>query len=667
MPAMTESFAGSKRAALAGLTLLCVAGAWLLHSLSLFQILELRTLDYRFRLLGEQASASPDIVLVEVDELSIKTLEPEEGRWPWRRDTHALLVDYLKSGGARLVVFDILFTEADVKHPESDEAFAESAAEAGNVVQAVFLHNQDTGSDPAAELLDRCSLPWSPGFTPFRQAHFPSRPFAESCRALGHVAMTLDPDGPWRRSLPLAAYRDRLIPSIALASALAAQEISIDSIQVIPGLLSAGAIRAPLDRDGRLAIWFNGGPGTYPAYSYGQLFYSALQLENDEEPLIDPSEFKDKIVLVGLTAAGLHDVFTTPYSGGVGDTARVAEGKARLGKMAGVEVHANILDNLLTNRYLRSVPFWVDGLTLLLLAIAPLTLLFKTRLKYSIPAVFVVLALFLTAAQFAFGYGRHIAVVPAVLAWAFAVGSGLGFQYWTEGREKRKIKGIFSRYVSKDVYQELMNNPAAARLGGTRMFVTVLFSDLRGFTSLSERTPPERVIAQLNEYFSAMVEIVFQNRGTIDKFVGDMIMAIFNAPLPDPDHADHAVNCAVEMNRGLDELNRKWKLKGQAELRCGVGINSGEMIVGNVGAESIRSYTVIGDQVNLGARLESLCKEYSAEIIISESTRALLKRPFPIAELGEVKVKGKEQPVRIYRVLHSDASSPERTEASKGL
>jgi adenylate cyclase len=652
MPSMAESFRGPKGAALVALAILCVAGAWLISSLSFFQILEMRTLDYRFRLLGEQSSASPEIVLVEVDELSIKTLEPEEGRWPWRRDTHALLVEYLKNGGARLVVFDVLFTEADLKHPESDEAFAESAAEAGNVVHAIFLHNQDTGTEPEPELFQRCSLAAVAGFTTFRQAHFPSKLFAESSRALGHVAMTLDPDGPWRRSLPLALCRDRLVPSITLAAALAAQETPVDSVQVSPGLLSAGAISAPLDRNGRLAIWFNGGPGTYPAYSYGHLFYSAIQMENDQVPLIDPSVFRDKIVLVGLTAAGLHDMFTTPYSGGAGDSVQGQAGRARLGKMAGVEVHANILDNLLTNRYLRSVPFWVDGTFLLFVVLVPLALVYKSRLKISLPLVFFVLALFFFTAQLAFSHRWHVAVVPIVLAWTFAVGSGLGFQYWTEGREKRKIKGIFSRYVSKDVYQELMDNPAAARLGGTRMFVTVLFSDLRGFTSLSERTPPEQVVAHLNEYFSAMVEVVFRNRGTIDKFVGDMIMAIFNAPLPDPEHADHAVNCAIEMNRRLEELNRKWKLEGKAELRCGVGINSGEMIVGNVGAESIRSYTVIGDQVNLGARLESLCKDYNAEIIISESTHALLTRPLSTAELGEVKVKGKEQPVIIYRVSY---------------
>jgi len=241
-------------------------------------------------------------------------------------------------------------------------------------------------------------------------------------------------------------------------------------------------------------------------------------------------------------------------------------------------------------------------------------------------------------------------VLPVILGWAFALAIGYVYQYWIEGAEKRRIKKIFSHYVSRDVFHELLNNPKAAALGGRRVLATVLFSDLRGFTTLSEKTEPELLIGQLNEYFSAMVEVVFEHRGTVDKFVGDMIMALFNVPLPDHAHADNAVRCAVAMQRRLLELNARWRAEGRCEFHSGVGVNTGQMIVGNVGSESIRSYTVIGDQVNLGSRLESLCKEYKVEIIISEQTRDLLQDDYPVREIGDVVVKGKSKPVGIFSV-----------------
>ena len=180
--------------------------------------------------------------------------------------------------------------------------------------------------------------------------------------------------------------------------------------------------------------------------------------------------------------------------------------------------------------------------------------------------------------------------------------------------------------------------------------MSVLFSDLRGFTTFSEGRAPEEVIEQLNEYFAAMVEVVFVHRGTVDKFVGDMIMALFGAPLEDPDHADNAVRCALAMQGRLAELNAVWRQQGRPELASGIGINSGEMVAGNLGSEKIQSYTVIGDNVNLGARIESLCKEYSAEILISEFTESRLSSDYAARELGEVTVKGKTQPVGIFQI-----------------
>jgi len=441
-----------------------------------------------------------------------------------------------------------------------------------------------------------------------------------------------------------------MLPSLPLAAALAVQNLRLSDLRLVGNTVEAGSVRAQLDATGRLPIWFNGPPGSYRSYSFAHVFYSELQIAEGTKPGIDPAEFRDKIVFVGATAAALHDLFTTPYSGAASDSGK----GGGLGKMMGAEVHANVLDNLLSNRYLRPVPDWLTWLLVSGASLGLLTAILYMRVAFSAVISLAALPVYLAIVQSVFRSSIQLPVVPLALGALLSTIAGFGYQYWIEGAEKRRIKQMFSRYVSKDVYEELLTNPKAAELGGTRRVATVLFSDLRGFTTLSESRPPEEMIAQLNEYFSEMVEIVFDCRGTVDKFVGDMIMAIFSAPLPDPLHADRAVGCAIAMQRRLVSLNQAWKAGGKPELHCGVGINSGEMVVGNVGSESIRSYTVIGDNVNLGARLESLCKEYKTDIIISDRTRSFLREEYRFTELGDVKVKGKAQAVRILSVDWSE-------------
>jgi adenylate cyclase len=201
------------------------------------------------------------------------------------------------------------------------------------------------------------------------------------------------------------------------------------------------------------------------------------------------------------------------------------------------------------------------------------------------------------------------------------------------------------------VYHQLIEHPELAELGGKRREMTVLFSDIRGFTTVTEKGDAEALVAQLNEYFSRMVEVVFRHHGTVDKFVGDMVMALFGAPVEDPAHAEHAVAAAVEMVDVLGQLNRKWQGEGRVPFDIGIGVNSGEMIAGNIGSRSIMSYTVIGDNVNLGSRLESLNKDFRTRIIISDATRTRLQNDYTVRALGDVTVKGKTRPVAIFEVV----------------
>jgi len=381
---------------------------------------------------------------------------------------------------------------------------------------------------------------------------------------------------------------------------------------------------------------------TFPSYSFYDLFYSEQQLLEGQRPLVDPASFRNKLVFIGATAVGLNDVFAVPF----GNT----------GGMAGPHIHAHVADMVLTGRTIDRLPTWLCVLVTLLVSVGARYAVMPTRASLGIGLAVTMLTVAYAAGLWAFGRGIWMPLVPATLGWVLATGGGFAYQYVVEGQEKRQVRSLFSRYLSKDVYEQVLANPALAELGGTRRDMTVLFSDMRGFTSLSEQGDPEALVQQLNEYFSRMVDVVFMHRGTLDKFVGDMVMALYGAPLDDADHAEHAVETAVAMVAALGTLNRQWAAEGRPTLGIGIGINSGEMIAGTIGSRQVRSYTVIGDAVNLGARLESLNKEYGTQIIISDATRRQLRTPRELRPLGSVVVKGKSVPVDIFEVVVPPAS-----------
>jgi adenylate cyclase len=368
------------------------------------------------------------------------------------------------------------------------------------------------------------------------------------------------------------------------------------------------------------------------------IFGAEQDILEGKKPRLDPALFKDKIVFIGLTASGLLDVFGTPLS------------NDQNGSMPGIQLHATMADSVLANRFIRPAP---DRSRVLAVVVTALSIgLLAAFVPFSVAAIasLAILGGFVLYTFAAFKAGLWVNLVQPVGSGGLALFFGTAYQYFVEGREKRKVARLFGRYVSKDVYAHLMSNPDLAELGGKRREMTVLFSDIRGFTSVTERGDPEELVAQLNEYFTRMVAIVFKHQGTVDKFVGDMVMALFSAPLDDPDHAQHAVEAAVEMVRELGALNRAWVARGMAQLDIGVGVNSGDMIAGNIGSSAIMSYTVIGDNVNLGSRLESLNKDYKTRIIISDATRSRLKGDFDIRPLGDVVVKGKSKAVQIFEV-----------------
>ena len=628
--------------------LIPVAAALLAGALALltfFRNIELDTYDLRVAATARPSAPSDRIVLVAIDNESLRRMEPLVGRWPWPRLVHATLIDYLSAAGAKVITYDVLFAERDIRKfmvgdtewtgEESDAALVDSTRKAGNVIHAAEAASIEL-ADPTRALAENMDAPAlnqrlpdaacverRPRVTP----PFPA--LAQAARGIGHTLLTLDSDGVVRRIAPIVQIGERHIPSLSMATVMAT------------GLTPSMPVEPAADGQCSTVIPWRGpaenadGSPTFTSYSFYDLFYSQQQLIEGQTPGIDPALFKDRIVVVGATAEGLHEVFATPF---------------RSGEINGPEVHANVIDAMLANRSIVRAPPWITS-TLVAAGAAGVGvagLFLNARLTAAVALTLATTLIMLAVSLFSRGVWIPI-TVPA-LAIIFAFVGDLAWKYFVEGRDKRLIKKLFSRYVSKDVFDQLVANPSLAALGGARRHMTVLFSDIRGFTTMSEKGTPEDVVAQLNHLFTRMVAVVLHHRGTVDKFVGDMVMALYGAPLDDEDHADHAVQTALAMIAALREMNVEWQSQGKPTLDIGIGINTGDMVAGNIGSDTIMSYTVIGDAVNLGARLESLNKDYGTRIIISEFTRAALKGRYDIHPLGEVIVKGKTRPVTIFEV-----------------
>jgi adenylate cyclase len=628
--------------------------AILLYQIPLMKTMEWKIYDLEFRKLTNPDQASRDIVMIEIDEESLQRMaENGFGRYPYPRDTYAALLKYLEKGRPKVITFDIPFIEPDTgtDGPARDEELVDATRRLGNVVHSFIV----------SDVYE--TQPESPPRGDYRLGHeveehlnvkLPYPGLVQASRMLGSTFIVFDTDGPLRRSVPFVRQGDNYYPSLAVATAMVALGLKPSEVRLDADGLHLGTVTIPLmDVDVKyvepvhtrhMLVNFRGRPfrdkelshRTYKNYRLWDLILSEGKIEDGVKPDIDPSVFKDKIVFIATSAYGLSDVFQTPY----GDQ----------GRMPGMQIHATVVDNILSQSFLRPAP---PSWSVVLLVISTILVgLLGVHLGFwwALAAAFVVGFSDAGIAAVSFLRGFWLPCVPTVIGLLFTQFSSVAYKYFVEDRAKRQVKALFSRYVSPAVVKELIEDPSKARLGGQRREMTVLFSDIRGFTTFSEAGKPEEVIRQLNEYFSRMVELLFQHHGTLDKFVGDMIMGLFNAPILDPDHPDHAVQMGLAMLGELKVLNERWTREGRPNLDIGVGINTGDMIVGNVGSERTLSYTVIGDNVNLGSRLESLNKQYQSHIIISEATRNRLKGEYLIRPLGSVRVKGKTKDVEIFEI-----------------
>ncbi|HEX5069237.1 MAG TPA: adenylate/guanylate cyclase domain-containing protein [Vicinamibacterales bacterium] len=617
-------------------------------------------ITYDWRLAQEPSPARDDIVIVDINESSVKALAPIVGRWPWPRLIHSGVIDYLARARARFVVYDVQFTERatqdtyrigdrTITGPESDSQLASSVRRAGTVILLADALFEGLAND--SDSLEKCGKPvpsgtiYSPGAGLFvRPSVCP--PFAElqdGAAALGHDFLQKDRDGVSRRMFPFIESQGVAVPSLGTAAVLLANQVAAESVKLEGRTLRIGDAAVPLDEHGAMLLklrgpYAKGDRSTYPIYPFFDVLLSEQNVIDGKEPPIPESAFENKIVFVGAGATGLTDVHATAFGG----------------TTPGVYLHATLADNILSRQFMRQSSEATNVALVVFTGLAGGLAAAALPVWWALAAVTVLGAGGIVWLTRAVGAGVWAPLVAPMLAAGVAFVGGLAWQYFVEGREKRHVKQLFGRYVSPAIFHQLIADPQIARLGGGRREMTVLFSDIRNFTTASEKGTPEEVVSQLNEYFGAMVEVLFRHNGTLDKFVGDMVMGLFGAPVDDPHHADNAVAAAVEMSAVLSRLNTRWAAAGQPVLDIGIGINSGVMIAGNIGSQSIMSYTVIGDAVNLGSRIESLNKEYGTRILISQATRDQLKRPFATRRVGEAHVKGRHEPVVVWEVLGAD-------------
>jgi len=550
--------------------------------------LEYWSLAQLFERRGPRPPASP-IVIVTIDESTFAELGTQ---WPFPRAVHAELLAKIAAGRPRAIGVDLIFDTPSARGPADDAALGEAVARAGNVILGAALAED---------------------VQPFYRRETLNQPVAVIRRGAAGVApvnMPADPDGNIRR--------------VPIALELGGERIAALDAQLHALVAKAGVPVSPLPASNTVLINFRGGPRTFPWVSYYRVINGEVPVES----------FKDRIVLVGPTTEILHDQFPTAF--------------ARGGDMPGVEVHANALDTLLRGNPIREVPRALT--TTLAMAAAVLGAVFVVRLR-ALRGVLAALGFGLALVLCAYAAFALLDVWLRVMAPSLALVLGYGVtvieSFVREQRERRRL----SQFFSPDVVREVVRHKDEGSLTTSRRVVTVLFSDIRGFTSISEKLEPEQVAEMLREYLSEMTEIVFKHGGTVDKYIGDAIMALYNVPFADPEHAVKAVRTGLEFQERTIAVSRRWEAKLGIAIRNGVGINTGEAVVGTLGSRQRLEYTAIGDTINLGSRLESITKDYKTNIIISEFTYEHVKDHFVTKELGDVTVKGKSRPVKIYAVL----------------
>ena len=658
-----------RRRALVGTALGLAAGALALalSGVPFMEMVERRSLDARTRLFADPRRADPAIVAVVVDQRSLDAIAGPRERggleqgWPWPRDFHAAVLQYLFASGARAVAFDLVFSEPSVYArlgvADDDEALAD-AGRGRPVVHAVVLTRE--AEDRATSLADRAWPEALRGPTParrlaaappaaFNRATLPVPPLTRSAR-LGWIGFEPDEDGTCRSVRLAAPYapagsRDAIevwgLP-VAVASILGVP------VETAPGGPAAGGLHVggrpvPLDAEGRLLLRYHGGESAYRRFSFAKVLESAKRhIAGQPVEAAAPDDFRDKIVLIGANAAGLLDLRATPVGAVV----------------PGWVVHATALDNLLHGAALRRASPLTRAATLV--ALAALTGLL-VALGPSVPRSAAVAAAALGVAGgtalWAFAArGLWLDIVAPTIGVALAWAGSIGHAYLAEGRERRFLRTAFSQYLAPEVVEALVADPRRLALGGETRDVTVLFADVAGFTALAERREPQEVVALMNECFTELTAVIQHHGGTVDKFMGDAVMAFWGAPVAHADHAARACRAARALLEAVERLSAAWQSRRLPGLSIRVGLATGPAVVGNVGSRTRINYTVMGDTVNLASRLEAAAGIYGVRSLVAQTTVDAAAGAVRVRELDWLQVKGRHEAAPVFEILAASAS-----------
>lgn len=601
-----------------------------------FTVLELLTYDWRFALRGERAPHK-DILIVTIDEESEKQLQ----RMPWKRSVHAEMIRTLMQYDPKLILYDVSFqapTEA-----EEDEALADALYEA-------YDEESDMGLVILAQHISHEAL------------ESPLDILADNAGGIGLINVYLDRDN-IVRSIPAVTQtieedstQYHLTLSLEAATLYKGGVNKIEFPNQDTIVLSrkqensTQEILRVVAPEGRLYINYIGGRNSYPMLSFWKMLRGEFQ----------PEEIRDKVIFIGDISPTGHDYFLTPFREPDQEFVETLKQETLEGgelpdnmSTFGIEIHAQAFQTILENSYIQKIPTLWSALLILAVGFLSGIVFFQDRKSW---LDIVLLLLFggvvWGSGQYLFS-AKHLWLDLAPLAVVISLNfvAGLAFQRAIALYNRNKVKGAFQQYVSTAIVEEVLRHPEKLHLGGERKFLTVLFSDIRGFTSIAESMESEELVIFLNEYLTEMTEIVLKYDGTLDKYMGDAIMAIYGAPIEQADHSVRACSSALEMVVQLRTLQPKWREQGKPPIDIGIGINSGMMTVGNMGSEKRFDYTVMGDHVNLGSRLEGINKLYGTHVIISEFTEQEVKDHFVTRELGLVQVKGRVESVKIYELL----------------
>jgi adenylate cyclase len=593
-------------------------------NLIFFENIEYRMTDFKFGVRGinEAGLQNSRIVIVAIDDQSFASIP---FKYPWPRTYHAKLIKNLNRAGARTIVFDVVFTEESSLDPSQDDIFRDAIMEAGNVVLAGKMVIEEREAFDLTGLLP------------------PIKKLSE-VSTFGIADTKFDSDGFVRRYILFRKHNQKRYFSLGLSALASYFGLPGDPVNWLVPTDGGDFILADMysikkyDELPSCLINYYG-----PAFTFKTISYEQVVDDEGFELLLEKDVFKDKIVLIGSTVSELHDMFSTPFYVAGGETLT-----------PGVEIHANFIQSVLDQNFIGAVNKYLVYLLTVVLSVLIAFLIRKTRPLIGLISAIVIGGVYFTVNIILFVNAKILMNFIAPMS-----GMGLAFvvcnvyQYFSEEKEKIYIRSAFKHYLAENVVDTLLKDSGALTFGGQRRNLTVLFSDIRSFTSYSERYSPEEVVSILEQYLTEMVDVILKYGGMLDKFVGDEIMAVFGAPYPTGNHAEMACKTALEMVRALDRLKEKWEQAGRETFDIGIGINTGDMIVGNLGSKQIFDYTVIGDAVNLGARLEGINKVYRTanNIIISEYTMNEIGSGYVTRELDSVRVKGKEKPVAIFELV----------------